>query len=209
MLSPRPWRSNAEANARNLTTISAPRAHGTGWAAVHGRTARAVREGGPALTAGELSEARGGVFTASGIGLFHRGRVLSKHALSPVGVFFSLGANTRCPLSGYFFPGGNLALSPVGFYTGSFFHGHHFPWGFISRDPGRTLNVPRGLFGKNLFTIPPSPFRTISVICYSHPIHNLTVIYCAKLPPGHSMSGDSISSTNSHFPPPLTPPRRS
>jgi hypothetical protein len=85
-------------------------------------------------------------------------------------------------------------------------HGGLFHGGLFSRDLGRTIIVPRGLFRKNLFTIGPLPFRTISVICYPHPIHRLTAIYCAKLGVGLYVSGDSIFSTRWPFPPPLTPP---
>ena len=134
---------------------------------------------------GEARQCRG-----SSVALFHRERVLRKHALSPVGVF------------------SKHALSPVVFLTGVFSYGGLFYGGLFSRDLGRTLNVPRGLLWKNLLTIRPSPFRTISVICYSHPIHIVTVIYCAKLPLGHCMSGNSIFSTRGSFSPPLTPPRR-
>jgi hypothetical protein len=135
--------------------------------------------------------------------------------------FFLLGANSRCPLSGsffywgqtrvvpcrgLFFTGGKLALSPVGVF---------FLLRAISRCPlsfftggllGGTITVLPLLLCKNLFTIPPVLFRTISVICYSHPIHFFPVIYCAKETMGQGLSHNRFFSTTSPIPPPLTPP---
>jgi len=137
--------------------------------------------------------------------------------------FFLLGANSRCPLSGSFFywgqtrvvpcrgfflTGGKLALSLVGVFFSRASYGGFFYGGFFSRNPGGTFNVLGVLLCKNLFTIHPVLFRTISVISYSPPINNGTVFYCAKPRVGHYRSGDCFHSTNFHFPPPLTPPRR-